>query len=134
MITPIELPYAYDALEPYYDKETMKIHYETLYKGYVTNLNKTEEEMETARQKNNYENIKCMEKNLSYNGSGVILHELFFTNMINAGFGGNASPSLASQINNDFGDFEKFKAQFNAASTNIEAARMGNPCMETKIS
>ena len=34
-----ELPYAYDALEPYIDKETMEIHYTKHHLGYVTKLN-----------------------------------------------------------------------------------------------
>lgn len=41
MIKKIDLPYPMDALEPYYCKETLKIHYETLYVGYVNNTNKT---------------------------------------------------------------------------------------------
>ena len=40
MIKKIDLPYPLDALEPYYSKETLKIHYETLYTGYVENTNK----------------------------------------------------------------------------------------------
>ena len=43
MINKINLPYSLDALEPYYSKETLAIHYETLYTGYVNNTNKTEE-------------------------------------------------------------------------------------------
>ena len=41
MIKKIDLPYPLDALEPYYSKETLKVHYETLYTGYVENTNKT---------------------------------------------------------------------------------------------
>ena len=48
-IQKIELPYPLDALEPYYDRETLKIHYETLYTGYVNNTNKVHEKLEKAR-------------------------------------------------------------------------------------
>lgn len=81
MINTIELPYPLDALEPYYSKETLSLHYHELYKGYVTNTNKVQEELQRARETGNFENIKCLEKNLSFFGSGVILHELFFLNM-----------------------------------------------------
>ena len=46
MINKINLPYSLDALEPYYSKEALAIHYETLYTGYVDNTNKTEEKKE----------------------------------------------------------------------------------------
>ena len=46
MIVKKELPYPLDALEPYYNKETLDIHYNILYKGYVDNTNKTEEKLQ----------------------------------------------------------------------------------------
>ena len=45
MLKGIELPYPLNALEPYYSMETLKLHYEVLYKGYVDNTNKTEENL-----------------------------------------------------------------------------------------
>ena len=45
-----ELQYPMNALEPYYSKETLEIHYNVLYKGYVENTNKTEEKLEIARR------------------------------------------------------------------------------------
>ena len=57
MIKMIDLPYPLNALEPYYSRETLYLHYNILYKGYVDNTNKTEEKLEKARQTNNFENI-----------------------------------------------------------------------------
>lgn len=127
MIQKIELPYRLDALEPYYSAETLNIHYNTLYKGYVDNYNKVQEELKNAREKNDFTNIKCLEKNLSFQGSGVILHELFFTNMKpqmrnSAVVGGE---SLYNQIVRDFGSFNSFKNQFNEASKAVEASGWG---------
>ena len=115
MIEKIELPYPVDALEPYYNKETLVLHYDVLYSGYVNNTNKTEEKLKVAREKNDFENIKCLEKDLSFFGSGAILHELFFANM---GPAVPTSPSveLMKQINKDFENYEKFKAQFTESS------------------
>jgi Fe-Mn family superoxide dismutase len=121
MLKMIELPYPLDALEPYYSMQTLDLHYHILYKGYVDNTNKTEEKLEKARSTGNFENIKCLEKDLSFYGSGAILHELFFTNM------GPAIPTepnteLMEQIIKDFGSFEKFKKQYIEASKAVEAS------------
>lgn len=116
-----ELQYPINALEPYYSKETLEIHYNVLYKGYVENTNKTEEKLENARRLQDFKNIKCLEKELSFLGSGVILHELFFENM------GPAIPtspnkSLMEQIIKDFGTYEIFKEQFTESSKVVEAS------------
>ena len=123
MIKMIELPYPINALEPYYSAETLELHYNILYKGYVDNTNQTEEKLEQARKNNEFSNIKCLEKNLSFFGSGAILHELFFTNM------GPAVPTepsseLMERMVKDFGSYDNFKNQFNAASTAVEASRL----------
>ncbi|MCI8345901.1 MAG: superoxide dismutase [Clostridia bacterium] len=121
MLKMIDLPYPLNALEPYYTKEMLDLHYNVLYKGYIDNTNKTEEQLAKARETNDFSNIKCLEKNLSFFGSGAILHELFFENM---GPAIPTSPSmeLMEQIIKDFGSFEKFKEQFTAASTQVEAS------------
>lgn len=121
MIKKIELPYSKNALEPYYAEGMLSLHYEILYTGYVDNTNKTEEKLKYARETNQYENIKALEKDLSFFGSGAILHELFFLNM---GSEKNTEPSsnLVKQIEKDFGDFEKFKKQFEEASKTVEAS------------
>lgn len=121
MIKMIELPYPMNALEPYYSKETLELHYKILYKGYVDNTNKTQEQLENSRKNNEFTNIKCLERNLSFFGSGVILHELFFTNM---GPAIPTSPSveLMEQINKDFINYETFKKQFTQAAVNVEAS------------
>lgn len=116
-----ELPYPFNALEPYYSTKTLKLHYEILYKGYIDNTNAIQEKLEKARKDNDFSNIKCLERNLSFFGSGAILHELFFENL------GPAIPtspdvSLMEQIIKDFESFEKFKSQFVAASIAVEAS------------
>ena len=61
MIKMKELPYPLDALEPYYNRETLDIHYNVLYKGYVDNTNKTQEKLAKARENSDFQNIKCFE-------------------------------------------------------------------------
>lgn len=132
MIKKIDLLYPLDALEPYYSKETLKVHYETLYTGYVENTNKTLEKLQKARQNNDYSNIKCLEKDLSFYGSGAILHQLFFENM-GIPIPTNPSICLMEQINKDFGSYEKFKNQFTETSKAVEASRLGSVSVGSKI-
>lgn len=121
MIKKIELPYPLNALEPYYNTETLDIHYNTLYAGYVNNTNKTQEKLQQARDTSNFENIKCLERDLSFYGSGAILHQLFFENMGPA-IPTNPNVNLMEQINKDFGSYEKFKSQFTESSKAVEAS------------
>lgn len=121
MIKMIELPYPLDALEPYYSKQTLDLHYHILYKGYVDNTNKVQNQLKEARESNDFSNIKCLEKNLSFFGSGVILHELFFKNMGPA-IPTSPSVSLMEQIQKDFGNYDQFKMQFTEAAKNVEAS------------
>ncbi|MCI9064038.1 MAG: superoxide dismutase [Clostridia bacterium] len=121
MIVKKELQYPLNGLEPYYSKETLDIHYNKLYAGYIDNTNKTEEKLNQARKNGNFENIKCLENSLTFYGSGVILHELFFENM------GPAIPTspnmeLMEQIIKDFGSFEIFKRQFTESAKTVEAS------------
>lgn len=133
MIKIIPLPYPLNALEPYYSKETLDIHYHTLYKGYVDNTNKTLEKLAKAREDNQFDSIKCLERDLSFYGSGAILHQLFFENM------GVPIPSLPSnhlmeQIIKDFGSFDKCQNQFVEAAKTVEASRLVYFSMGTKFS
>ena len=124
MLKMIELNYPLNALEPYYSKKTLELHYQILYKGYVDNTNKVEEKLQKARETGDFSNIKCLEKDLSFFGSGAILHELFFENM------GPPIPTepdidLMNQIIKDFGSYDIFKNQFSEASKTVEASGWG---------
>ena len=124
MIKKIDLPYPINALEPYYSAETLSIHYNILYAGYVDNTNKTEEKLQIARSTGNFENIKCLEKDLSFYGSGAILHQLFFEN-IGPAIPTSPSIELMNRINMDFGSYDTFKKQFTEASKAVEASGWG---------
>ncbi len=122
MIKMIELPYSLNALEPFYSKETLDLHYNILYKGYVDKTNATLINLETARAKSDFKNIKCLEKELSFQGSGAILHEMFFENMKPASEITRLDCRLAQKIIEDFGSFDAFKKQFSEAAATVEAS------------
>lgn len=122
MIEMIKLPYSLDALEPYYSRETLNLHYNVLYKGYVNKTNDVLTKLEVARSTNDYSNIKCLEKELSFQGSGAILHQLFFENMISPKSITSIDYQLIQKITNDFGSVENFKKQFAEAAAVVEAS------------
>ncbi|MFW6295955.1 MAG: superoxide dismutase [Halothece sp.] len=120
-----ELPYAYDALEPHIDAETMRLHHDRHHAAYVNNLNEAltdypdlqENSVEELLQNLNTvpEEIRRTVRN---NGGGHVNHSLFWSIMSPDG-GGAATGALADEINNTFGSFESFKEQFNEAGSNI---------------
>lgn len=132
MLKMIDLPYPLNALEPYYDAKTLNLHYNILYKGYVDNTNKTEEKLKVARDSNDFSNIKCLEKDLSFYGSGAILHELFFLNM-GPPIPTEPNAQLMGQIIKDFGSYDKFKNQFTEAAKVVEASRLVYTCLGSKV-
>ncbi|MCQ6562538.1 DUF2935 domain-containing protein [Paenibacillus mendelii] len=113
------LPYSYDALEPYIDTMTMRIHHDKHHQSYVDGLNKAEKELEKARETGNFDLVKHWERELAFNGAGHYLHTLFWNVMSPKG-GGAAVGPLAQQIKKDFGSYEAFKKQFSQAAEKVE--------------
>ncbi len=120
------LPYAYDALEPHIDEQTMHLHHDIHHKAYVDGLNNAEAKLAEARKAGDFSLIKHWSREAAFHGSGHLLHSIFWPNMIAAG---QAKPapqgSLAEAIDRDFGSFEAFKAQFTAASVAVEGSGWG---------
>jgi len=115
------LPYAYDALEPYIDEHTMRIHHDMHHQSYVDGLNIAELQLQTARDTGNFELVKHWERELAFNGAGHYLHTLFWNVMSPYG-GGEATGSLSNQIRNDFGSLAAFMKQFSEGAAKIEGS------------
>lgn len=113
------LPYAYNALEPYIDAETMRLHHDKHHLSYVQGLNKAELELEKARKSGNFDLVKHWERELAFNGAGHYLHTLFWDTMSPNG-GGKPTGPIAEQIQRTFGSFEQFQKQFTAAADKVE--------------
>ncbi|RWZ60064.1 superoxide dismutase [Halobacillus fulvus] len=119
-----ELPYAYDALEPTIDKETMNIHHTKHHNGYVTKLNNALEGHADLQDKSLEElladNLSVVPEDIRTavrrNGGGHANHSLFWTIMSPNG-GGEPSGDLATKINDTFGSFDQFKEKFETAAT-----------------
>ncbi|MGC8602968.1 MAG: superoxide dismutase [Desulfomonilaceae bacterium] len=118
------LPYPEDALEPVIDKETVRIHHDKHFAAYVAGLNHALKDIEKARQSGDFEHIKAISRDLSFNASGVILHWTYFST-IGPNAGGTPTGKIGDLIKRDFGSFEIFWKQFSAASKNVEASGWG---------
>lgn len=115
------LPYAYNALEPHIDEQTMKLHHDIHHAGYVKGLNNAEAKLAEARENEDYSLVKHWERELAFHGAGHFLHCIFWENMGPNG-GGAPEGALADAINSKFGSFDKFLAQFNAAGGAVEGS------------
>lgn len=113
------LPYPYDALEPYIDEETMRLHHDKHHQSYVDGLNKAEKMMAQARANNDFDLIKHWEREAAFHGAGHYLHTLFWT-ILSPDGGGEPEGELAEQINRDFGSFDAFKRHFSQAAEKVE--------------
>jgi len=116
------LPYPYDALEPVIDAKTVEIHHDKHHKKYVEDLNHTELALVKAREQKDWSNINCLEEALSFNGSGHILHSVYWTNMDRPGEGGEPGKHTRSYLDWYFGGMEPFLAQFTAGATKIQGS------------
>jgi len=119
-----KLPYAYDALEPHIDKETMNIHHTKHHNTYITNVNAALEGHDDLSSKTIEElisdlnavpeNIRTAVRN---NGGGHANHSLFWQLMTPNGTGAPTG-ALAEAIDSKFGSFDEFKSKFeNAGKT-----------------
>lgn len=118
-----ELPYAYDALEPNIDAETMHLHHDKHHVTYVTNLNAAIEKHPELGEKtiedlvSNLdaipEDIRTAVRN---NGGGHANHS-FFWEILSPTGGGEPTGEVKAAIEATFGSFEKFQEDFAAAAT-----------------
>ncbi len=115
------LPYAYNALEPYIDEQTMQLHHDKHHATYVTNLNNALKEHANLANSNIQDLIvnlnqvpEAARTAVRNNGGGHFNHTMFWEIMAP---GGSKQPTgeLASAIQQTFGSFDAFKTAFNDA-------------------
>lgn len=110
------LPYAYDALEPHIDKQTMQIHHDKHHQAYVDNLNKA-----VAGSPNENKSLDelvasagAISPAVRNNGGGHWNHT-FFWDILTPGGSKQPTGAVAEGITSAFGSFDAFKERFNAA-------------------
>lgn len=116
------LPYAFNALEPHIDAQTMQIHHDKHHQAYVDNLNKAI--AGTEHENKSLEELVASAGKISpavrNNGGGHWNHS-FFWEILGAG-GGQPSGKLADAINSTFGSLDALKEKVNTAG----ATRFGS--------
>jgi Fe-Mn family superoxide dismutase len=126
-----QLPYAFDALEPHIDAQTMQIHHGKHHQTYVTNLNAALEkapELQNQPIEQLLANVasapEAVRGAIRNNGGGHYNHSAFWRMMAPARGQGAGQPTGAVQqaIEQSFGGFDKFKEQWSAAA----AGRFGS--------
>ncbi|EMW5971452.1 superoxide dismutase [Enterococcus faecium] len=123
-----DLPYAYDALEPYIDEETMHLHHDKHHNTYVTNLNAAIEKYPELGEKTIEDLLSDMDaiptdiKTAVRNNGGGHANHSFFWEIMAPNAGGEPTGEIKEAINEAFGDFSSFKEEFKKAA----AGRFGS--------
>jgi superoxide dismutase, Fe-Mn family len=118
-----QLPYAYDALEPHIDKETMNIHHTKHHNTYITNVNNAlagNEELASKSVEELVSNLDAVPEDIRTavrnNGGGHANHSLFWT-ILSPNGGGEPTGEIAEALTSKFGSFDAFKDEFTKAAT-----------------
>jgi superoxide dismutase, Fe-Mn family len=118
-----DLPYAYNALEPFISEAQLRLHHDKHHAAYVNGANAILERLDKARQAGTDLDIKATLKELSFQVGGHVLHRLFWQNLAPAANTGKEPGGvLAEALKNEFGSFERFKKEFSAAATSTEGS------------
>ena len=118
-----DLPFAYDALEPYISKEQLSVHHAKHHQAYVTSANAVFEKLEKARTQNQDLDQKAALKELSFNVGGHALHSLFWENLAPASSAAKKPEGFLLEIlEAEFGSFERFKKEFSQAASSVEGS------------
>jgi len=117
-----ELPYAYDALEPYFDEETMHLHHDKHHNTYVTNANAALQGTDLADKSAeeilaNFDSVPEDKKTAVRNNVGGHANHTLFWEQLAANAGGEPTGALKEAIDAKFGSFAEFQEAFKTAAT-----------------
>jgi len=119
-----DLPYPYNALEPVIDEQTVSIHHDKHHAGYVKGLNTALQKLAEARAAGDYSLVKHLSEDVAFNGSGHVLHTLYWESMIPEGRG-EPDGALREAIARNFSAVETCLAQFAAATKTVAGSGWG---------
>src|SRR3954452_1214466 len=113
-----DLPYDYGALQPHISGEIMELHHSKHHATYVNGVNTALEKLADARDNDSFDSVGGLERQLSFNLGGHLNHSIFWPNLSPDG-GDEPDGDLGTAIDEDFGSFDKFRAQFGAVANSI---------------
>src|SRR5262249_5486729 len=119
-----DLPYAYDALEPHIDTQTMTIHHQKHHAAYITKLNAALETHPELAAKSPQDLIRdlssipeAIRSAVQNQGGGHVNHSFFWT-IMGPKQGGKPQGELAAAIKSTFNSFDNFQKVFSDAAAN----------------
>ncbi|NKQ55206.1 superoxide dismutase [Amycolatopsis sp. K13G38] len=131
-----DLDYDYGALAPHISGQINELHHSKHHATYVKGANDTLDKLAEARDKGDFGGIVGLETTLAFNLAGHANHVVWWKILSPEG-GDKPTGELASAIDDAFGSFDKFQAQFNAVATTIQgngwAALSWDPVGKTLI-
>ncbi|GAA2069420.1 superoxide dismutase [Aeromicrobium halocynthiae] len=116
-----DLPYDYGALDPHISGKIMELHHSKHHQNYVNGLNTALEKLAAARDADDFGTINMLEKNLAFNLGGHINHSIFWKNLSPEG-GDKPTGELAAAIDEHFGSFDAYRAQFEQVALGIQGS------------
>ncbi len=119
MFTLPDLPYKYNALEPFIDEQTMVLHHDKHHQAYIDNLNKALETHPELQEKTIEQLLadtnslpEDIKQTVINNGGGHMNHSMFWEIMCASSESGSPEEKLLQEINSTFGSLDKFKEEF----------------------
>ncbi|MDE1871264.1 MAG: superoxide dismutase [Candidatus Micrarchaeota archaeon] len=108
------MPIAFDKVKNVMDEDTYKWHHDTHYAGYVNKRNEIEKELKSVDRSKanvNYSAFRALKLEETWNGNGMILHEVYWDTMGGDGKHGDGM-GIIKKISEDFGSVQAWKEDF----------------------
>lgn len=115
------LPYEPWALEPHISGEIVELHHDRHHAAYVKGANDAVEALAQARAGNDYHAVSRLERDLTFNVAGHVLHSVMWTNLHPEG-GRPPNGRLAEHLDNSFGGFTRFKHQMSVTALTVQGS------------
>jgi Fe-Mn family superoxide dismutase len=116
-----DLPYDYSALAPAISPRIMELHHDKHHAAYVAGANLALEKLDEIRAAGNFATVNMLEKNLAFNLGGHVNHSIFWKNLSPDG-GDKPDGELGAAIDDNFGSWDTFRAQFEAVALGIQGS------------
>jgi superoxide dismutase, Fe-Mn family len=116
-----DLDWDYGALEPHISGAINELHHDKHHATYVKGANDAVAKLEEARSKDDHSTILLNEKNLAFNLAGHVNHVVWWK-ILSPNGGDKPTGDLAAAIDDAFGSFDKFRAQFSAVANGIQGS------------
>ncbi len=109
-----DLPYEYDSLKGI-SEDVVRFHHDKHHASYIKGRNAAEEALQEARESGDWSDIRAIKENESFNQSGQVLHNIYWSNL--GGPGGRPEGALLEKLEEDFGSFDTFEDEFRNVAT-----------------